>query len=162
MNRKTRLIIAVIVTLVLAVAATTVWAGSKEGSLGKKIHDARGICNGATVNMGDATFTMTAAGQEICDFEVTRLKIPNSAMGGAPEGLKFRSDGFKVTGPTGRVGMLTVCFAYSPQDEAKNAQIYALFGSQQTILPGVKTGPPTQLCAATDILSGIFALVGRP
>jgi hypothetical protein len=162
MNRKTRLIIAVIITLVLAVAATTVWAGSKEGSLKGKIHDLKQACN-TTINMGDATFTMTVAGKKICEFEVTRTKVPNAEMGGAPEGLEFRSDGFIVTGgPDDGIGMLEACFAYSPQDEAKNAQIYALLDNQLSILPAIKQGPPTQLCAATTILNGIFALVGDP
>ena len=162
MNRKTRLILAVIITLVLAVAATTVWAGSKEGSVPGKIHDLKQACN-TTINMGDATFTMTVAGKKVCEFEVTRTKVPNVFMSGAPEGLEFRSDGFIVTGgPVDGIGMLEVCFAYSPQDEARNAQIYAVFGSQQTILPAVKEGTPAQLCAGTPILNGTFAMVGTP
>ncbi|MGC1376307.1 MAG: hypothetical protein WA821_08795 [Anaerolineales bacterium] len=163
MNRKTRLILAVIITLVLAVAATTVWAGSKEGSVPGKIHDGHGACNGGAINMGDATFTMTVGDKIICNFEVTRTKVPNVFMSGAPEGLEFRSDGFIVTGgPVDGIGMLEVCFAYSPQDEARNAQIYAVFGSQQTILPAVKEGTPAQLCAGTPILNGTFAMVGTP
>ncbi len=108
MNRKTRLIIAVIVTVILAITATTVWAGSnkKEGSLGDQIPQAEGICNGDTVNLGDATFTMTVAdmtvvkkmvaNKDICTFEVIRTKTPNDVMGGAPEGQTFRSDGFMI------------------------------------------------------------------
>lgn len=162
MNRKTRFIIAAIVTLVLAVVGTTVWAGSKESTVGPMIGDLKQDCN-TTINMGDATFTMTVAGKEICSFEVTRTKVPNTDMGGAPEGLEFRSDGFIVTGgPSDGIGMLEVCFAYSPLDEEKNAQIYAVFGSEQTILPDVKEGTPAMLCAATTNLNGIFAVVGNP
>lgn len=161
MNRKTRLMIAAIVTIILAITATTVWAGSnkKTGSLGYEIHDARGTCNGAGVNMGDATFNMTVAGKVICTFNVTRTKVPNAVMGGAPEGRVFRSDGFIVEGPDA-VGMLEVCFSYSPQDQEKNAEIYALFGNEQAVLPAVISGTPTQICAATPNLSGTFALIG--
>jgi hypothetical protein len=161
MNGKTRFIIAAIVTLVLAIAATTVWAGSKESSLGPIIQTATQKCN-TTINMGDATFTITVAEEKICNFTVTRLKVPNTAMGGAPEGLEFRSDGFEVSAPLDIIGMLEMCFAYSPLDEEKNAQIYALFGNQSAILPDIKIGPPAQLCAATENLNGIFALVGNP
>jgi len=162
MNRKIRFIIAAVATLVLVVVAGTVWAGSKESSLGPMIHNATQSCN-TMISMGDATFEMTIAGDKMCNFEVIRLKVPNSIMGGAPEGLEFRSDGFEVIGPTDRIGMLEVCFAYSPLDEEKNAQIYAVFRNEPAILPGVITGDdPVQLCAATDILSGIFALVGNP
>ena len=161
MNRKTRLIIVAIVTVILAITATTVWAGSNkiEGSLGYQIHDATGTCNGDTVNMGDATFTMTVAGKIICTFDVTRTKTPNEVMGGAPEGKVFRSDGFIVEGPD-EIGMLEVCFPYTPQDQEKNAQIYALFGTQQTVLPAVISGTPAQICAATPNLSGTFAMIG--
>ena len=166
MNRKTRLILAVIITLVLAVAATSVWAGSKEGSLPGKIHDGRGSCNGGVINMGDATFTMIVDDRIICNFEVTRTKVPNSEMGGAPVGKVFRSDGFIVTGgpdpETGIGGILISCFAYSPQDEAKNTQVYALLDNQLGIVPAIKQGPPTQLCATTAILNGTFALIGDP
>jgi hypothetical protein len=162
MNRKTRFIIAVIVTLVLAVAGTTVWAGSKEGSLGHKIHYLKQRCN-TTINMGDATFTMTVAGKPICDFEVTRTKVPNSFMLHAPYGLDFISDGFIVEGgPDDGIGVLEVCFAYSPRDEKKNAQIYAVFGHESAILPDVKEGTPAMLCAATyNKLNGVFAMVGN-
>ena len=173
MNRKTRLMIAAIVTIILAITATTVWAGSNKqaGSLGYQIHDETGTCNDSGVNMGDATFTMTVAGKtvaattvtgtdkDICTFDVTRTKVPNDVMGGAPEGKAFRSDGFIVDGPDA-VGMLEVCFPYSPQDQEKNAEIYALFGSQQTTLPAVISGSPAQICAATPNLSGLFALIG--
>jgi hypothetical protein len=162
MNRKTRLMLAAIVTLILAITATTVWAGSnnkKEGSLGQKIHDAHGTCNGSAVNMGDATFVITVAEKVICSFEVIRTKNPNEAMGGAPEGKKFLSDGFIVQGPD-KVGMLQICFAYPPQVREKNAQIFALFGSEKTTLPAVISGTPAQLCAATPNLSGTFAMIG--
>lgn len=161
MNRKTRFIIATIVTLLLLVAGTTVWAGSKESSLGRIIHDLKQPCN-TLINMGDATFRMTIAGKAICNFEVIRTKVPNTFMGNAPLGLEFISDGFEVIGPADRIGILEVCFAYSPRDEKKNAQIYAVFGNQSAILPDVKTGTPAMLCAATDILSGFFAMVGNP
>jgi hypothetical protein len=161
MNRKTRLIFAAIVTLILAITATTVWAGSsqKEGSLGKKIHDAHGTCNGSGVNMGDATFVITVNDKIICTFEVVRVKNPNQVMGGAPEGKRFLSDGFTVYGPD-KIGMLEVCFAYPPQVREKNAQIFALFGNEQTVLPTVISGTPAQLCAATPNLSGTFAMIG--
>ena len=162
MNRKTRLMLAAIVTLILAVAATTVWAGSnnkKEGSLGHKVHDARGTCNGSGVNMGDATFVITVNDKIICTFEVVRVKNPNQVMGGAPMGKRFLSDGFTVYGPD-KVGMLEVCFAYPPQVREKNAQIFALFGNEQTVLPTVTSGTPAQLCAATPNLSGTFAMIG--
>ena len=162
MNQKTRFMIAAIVTLILAVAATTVWAGgAKQSTTGPMVNGVSQACN-TTINLGDATFTMTVAGQAKCTFEVNRLKVPNSIMGGAPEGLKFRSDGFQVSGSADRIGMLEVCFAYSPLDVEKNAQIYALFGNEPAILPDVKEGIPAMLCAATDHLSGIFAMVGNP
>ncbi len=163
MNRKARLIVAAIVTLVLAVVGTTAWAGgSKESTVGPIIGHLKQACN-SIINMGDATFTMTVDEKQICNFEVTRLKVPNTLMGGAPAGLEFRSDGFEVTGgPSDGIGILEVCFAYSPQDVEKNAQIYAVFESEQTILPDVKAGVPVMMCAATPNLNGIFAMVGNP
>lgn len=162
MNRKIRFIIAIIVTLTLLVVGTTVWAGSKESSLGPTIHDVTQACN-TTINMGDATFTMTVAGEEVCTFQVIRLKVPNTAVGSPPDGLEFRSDGFQVIGPENRIGMLEVCFAHTPLDAEKNAQVFAVFGSQSAILPSIKIGDdPVQMCAAIDILSGIFAVVGEP
>src|SRR5262245_52353200 len=117
MNRKIRFLIAAIVTLAMLIAGTTAWAvGTKQSSLGPIINHMGQSCN-TTINMGDATFTMTIAGKQICNFEVTRLKIPNAEMGGAPEGLEYRSDGFEVVGPDDKIGILEVCFAYSPQDE---------------------------------------------
>lgn len=165
MNRKTRLIIAAIVTLILAVTATTVWAGNnaKQGSLAGKIHELHGTCNDGIVNMGDATFKMTVGGKVICSFLVTRNKVPNTAMSGAPTGTEFRSDGFEVSGgPADGIGLLEVCFAYSPQDKEKNAQIYATFGSEAAILPSAKQGTPAMLCSATNQINGIFALIGTP
>jgi len=162
MNRRIRFILAAIVTLALAVVGTTVWAGSKEGTTGHIIHHLKQPCN-SLINMGDATFRMTVDGKAICSFEVTRTKVPNVKMGGAPIGLVFRSDGFEVTGgPKDGIGILEVCFAYSPEDKNKNAAIYAVFGSEQTILPSVIDGTPAMLCTATSNLNGIFAMVGNP
>ena len=165
MNRKTRLMIAAIVTLVLAVTATTVWAGSntKKGSLDNKVHFARGKCNRGLVNMRDATFTMTTFdGKVICSFTVTRTKVPNSFMNHPPFGSEFRSDGFIVEGgPDDGIGLLEACFAYSPLDKASDAQIYVAFKTERAILPSVKQGTPTMLCAATPILNGTFALIGN-
>lgn len=163
MNQKTRLLIAVILTLILAVTATTVWAGNnaKQGSIKGKVHDAHGTCNGSIINMGDATFKMTVDEKVICTFDVTRTKVPNAEMGGAPEGTEFRSDGFIVTGgPVDKIGVLEVCFAYSPKDEAKNAQIYGVFGSGSAILPSLKQGSPKMLCTTTGNINGIFAMIG--
>ena len=161
MSRKIRFAIAAIVTLILVIVATGVWAESKESSLGPIVHDMKQACN-TTILMGDATFTITVDEREICSFEVIRLKIPNAVMGSAPAGLEFRSDGFQVIGPDDKEGILEACFAYSPQDADKNAQVYAVFGPEQTILPAVIDGPPTLLCVATSNLSGIFAVVGNP
>lgn len=163
MNQKTRLLIAAILTLILAVTATTVWAGSnaKQGSLSGKIHHATGTCNGDAINMGDATFKMTVGDKVICTFEVTRTKVPNTSMGGAPTGTEFRSDGFIVEGgPADGIGVLEVCFAYSPLDEEKNALIYAKFGNETAVLPSVKQGTPKMLCAVTGIINGTFAMIG--
>lgn len=161
MNRKTRIIIAAIVTIILAVGATTVWAGKKEGSLSGKIHNGTGTCKGEMINMGDATFKMTVDDRVICNFKVTRKKVPNAQMGAAPIGTEYRSDGFLVEGgPKEGVGILEVCFAYSPQDAAANAQIYGVFDSDATILPSANQGIPVMLCAVTNSLNGSFALIG--
>jgi hypothetical protein len=165
MTRKTRLIIAAIVTLILAVTATTVWAGSnrKDGSLGAKIHHLTGQCN-AGVNMGDATFNIIVDEKVICTFDVTRTKVPNAQMGQPPFGMEFRSDGFIVSGgpAEGVNGVLEVCFAYSPQDAEKNAKIFMTYGTESTLLPAAKQGTPAQLCAATGVLNATFAMVGTP
>lgn len=163
MKRKTRLLIAAIVTLIVAITATSVWAASsnKEGSLGRKIHHLTGSCNGGEINMGDATFVMTVDETVICTFDVTRTKVPNAEMGGAPNGMEYRSDGFIVTGgPANGIGVLEVCFAYSPQDAEKHAGIYVSFGHESAMLPSVKTGSPSQLCTTTGIINGTFAMVG--
>ncbi len=163
MNRKTRLILAAIVTVILAISATTVWAGKKEGSLSGKIHDGTGTCNGNLINMGDATFKMTVRGRVICNFKVTRKKVPNAQMGGAPTGTEYRSDGFLVEGgPKDGIGVLEVCFAYSPLDEAANTQIYGVFSTGASVLAAAKQGTPSMLCAATGSLNGSFALIGTP
>ena len=165
MTRKTRFIIAAIVTLILAVTATTVWAGSsnKQGSLGHKVHHLTGQCNGS-VNMGDATFTMTVDEKVVCTFDVTRTKVPNAQMGQPPYGYVFRSDGFVVSGgpADGINGVLEVCFAYSPQDAEKNSRIYMTYGTESTLLLAAKQGTPAQLCAATGVLNATFAMVGMP
>ena len=161
MNQKIRLIIAAIVTLVLVATATTVWAGSKEGSLGSKIHTGNG-CNGdGIINMGDATFTMWVGDRIICDFTVTRNKVPNSHMGAAPDYTEYRSDGFTVSGgPKDGIGLLQVCFAYTPQDKAKNANIFGAASAESFILPSGVQGTPAMLCAITPVINGQFAMIG--
>lgn len=161
MNQKTRLIIAAIITLVLVATATTVWAGSKEGSLGSKIHEGIGCNDNGIINMGDATFTMWVGDRVICDFTVTRNKVPNSHMGAAPDYTEYRSDGFTVSGgPKDGIGLLQVCFAYTPQDKAKHAMIVGAASNEIFTLPGAVQGTPAMLCAITPVINGQFAVVG--
>ncbi len=164
MNRTFKFILAGLVTICLALLATGVWAETKNGSLGPKIHEVHKNCSGnKSINMGDATFSLTTA-DTTCNFDVVRTKYPQSFFGPLNNGLVFRSDGFLVT-VTGADTNVIVCFAYSPIDADKNSTIWVFNSPNWVNLGGVvQSGSPKQICSSSFLFSGSstgFALVGN-
>ena len=142
MNRTFRFILAGLITMGLVLAATTVWAGSKNGTLGPIVHEVHQNCSGnKSVNMGDAVFSLTT-GDTTCNFVVLRTKNPQSYFGPLNNGSTIRSDGF-VVNVTGVSTNVVVCFAYSPIDAKKNSTIWVFKSPNWVNLGGVvQSGSP--------------------
>lgn len=165
MKRTYKLVLAALITIVLAAIGTTVWAGTKNGSLGNKIHHLYRNCSQTqAIHMGDATFTLLNDDLR-CKFEVERYKVPNTFFGPFPDGLETRSDGFNTILHYSSPASLQVCFAYSPLDAGKNAQVYSYANGTLVNIGGVvQSGPPRMLCAITTITSAYntaFVLLGN-
>ena len=162
MKRTSKFILAGLLVISLLLAATSVWAGTRTGTLGPLVHDVKKIGDGnKTINMGDATFTITTSDSGY-SFEVVRTKVANSFFGAPPAGLAYRSDGFMVSSSSSGASLVTACFAYTPQDASKEAAIYVYSGGSWTFLGGSVSGSPALICASTSVTDGGFVLLGNP
>jgi hypothetical protein len=162
MNRTIMFILAFLLTISLALTATSVWAGTKNGTLGSGIREKYIECNGNKIaNMGDVIFEVITQ-ETKCGVEIERVKTPQLLIGRPPKGLAFRSDGFEVTTTlVTQPASLKVCFSYSPLDAHKNSKIYVYNGNSWISLGGIiQSGSPTLICATTSLQNGELALLG--
>ncbi len=160
MKRNFKLVLAALLAISLFLAATSVWAGTRMGTLGPSVNQAKKTGDGnKTINMGDATFTIVTSDPGYT-LDVQRTKTPNSFFGAPPSGLAYLSSGFMVSTKSTGAALITACFAYTPQAAAKNAAIYVFSGGSWTYLGGTVSGNPATICASSSVTDGGFALLG--
>jgi len=160
MNRQTRFVIAVALSLVLVLIAAGVWAAPKfQGTVPPvPIIPVTGDCL-EEVNMGTAIFTVASTG---CITMVELIADPPETYISAPDGKEFTGDTFKVTVDP-KETIIQVCYAYPPEFADKQANIYRLNEDAAPNIwvevPGMDIGDGT-ICVTSA--AGIFSLIGTP
>lgn len=160
MNKKSRILIAVALSIVLILIATGGWAAPKfQGTVPPVPQEpVTGDCL-ETANMGTAIFTVQPPD---CIKVVELVKTPAATYVSAPEGLVFVGDTFKVTANP-EDSIIQVCYAYPTEFVDKDAKVYRLNEDATpnvwVDIPGANISNGT-ICVTSA--AGIFSLIGTP
>jgi hypothetical protein len=160
MNRKSRFVIAVALTVMLIFVAAGVWAAPKFQGTVPPVPQipVTGDCL-ETVNMGTAIFTIQSPD---CIKVVELVKDPAVTYVPAPDKLKFIGDTFKVTTDP-EDSIVQVCYAYPSEFVDKDAKVYRLNEDAEpkvwVDIPGANISDGT-ICVTSA--AGIFSLIGNP
>lgn len=185
MNRTFRFVIAGLLAFLVVAVAVNVWASpGKTGTVPvPPSHEfvggdnSNGNASCKTVNMVTAVFTIFPPDNNNYVCAVTNVTNPNpDEYGPAPKDTVFYGDVFKFLVILEDVEVVDipteVCYAYPPEFEQKEAQIYTwdtdanewnlvLGDGNGTPDGGVASGEPKQICV-TSPRTGIFSLIGKP
>jgi len=160
MKNSIRLLIAVVLTLVMAVGAVSVWAGSaRQGTVPIFPEEFTGAC-GEGINVGTGTVT----GEGTCELTVTMSSSPGEA-GPLPEGWSGLFDYVSVVSTSGTPDSIKVCVPLSPDwKEKKVGETLNWFvwadGKWAEAETSIEQGPPEVVCGSSDS-TGIFTLLGK-
>jgi hypothetical protein len=162
MKNSTRLLIAIALTLVMAVGAVSVWAGSaRQGTVPIFPEEFKGSCGeNATINFGSGTVT----GFGVCELVVTVSPDPGEA-GALPEGWAGLFDYVSVTVASGTAEGIEACTPLSPDWVAKKAgETLNWFvwadGKWVEAETTIEQGSPELVCGYSQS-EGIFTLLGK-
>jgi hypothetical protein len=160
MNRKSRFVIAVALSIVLILTAAGAWAAPKFQGTVPPVPQVpvTGDCL-ETVNMGTAIFSVQPSD---CIKVVELVKTPAATYVPAPEGFVFVGDTFNVTADP-EDSIIQVCYAYPSEFVNKDAKVYRLnvdaTPNVWVDIPGANISNGT-ICVTSA--AGIFSLIGTP
>lgn len=162
MKNSVRLLIAISLTLVLAIGAVGVWAGSaRQGTVPIFPKEFTGSCGGdQQINFGTGTVT----GEGTCELKVTVSTEPGEA-GALPDGWTGLFDYVSVSVEDGKADSIKVCVPLSPDWEGKEAgktlnwYVWA-DGKWAEAETAIEKGPPEVVCG-TSKAPGVFTLLGK-
>ncbi|NOT05040.1 MAG: hypothetical protein HOP27_10630 [Anaerolineales bacterium] len=175
MNRLSRFVIAGVLALVLIAGAASVWAGPRrQGTVPLLPILGGGPANDqgcTTIDMITAIFISSVpedGAKYICTVNKITTPTPEE-YGPAPEGSVFYGDVFKVVVVKDGAEVLeiptSVCYAYPPEFEQKEAKIYIwnLDNSNEwEEIPDANISGDPKLICVTSPTTGIFSLIGNP
>jgi len=162
MRNSTRLLIAIALTLVMAVGAVSVWAGSaRQGTVPIFPDEFAGSCSESeTINFGSGTVT----GEGVCEMTVTVNSAPGEA-GALPDGWTGLFDYVSVTVTSGTAESIKVCTPLSPDWEDKEAGEtlnWFVWADEEWVEAetSIEQGSPDAVCGTSEV-AGIFILLGK-
>lgn len=165
MKRSTRLIIAIVLTLILTVVSINVWAGpGRKGTVPIPPRNYHGQC-GNVINFGLGT--VTASGAE-CILNVKLIDKPVKLFAEPlPDWSYLFPYVVNVTLVKGDITSLEICVPFIPEWEnmTVNETIswYRWDESQGTwiaVPTAIQDGPPKMICGTSDQV-GVFSLQGQ-
>lgn len=162
MKNSTRLLLAIALTLIMAIGAVSVWAGSaRQGTVPIFPEEFTGSCGeNQTINFGSGTVT----GEGVCEMTVTVSTSPREA-GPLPEGWSGLFDYVSVVVTSGTADGIKVCVPLSPDwkgkkvGEALNWFVWA-DGKWAQVETSIEQGPPEVVCGSSKS-TGIFIVLGK-
>jgi hypothetical protein len=165
MNKKTRFVIAAILSIVIVLTAAGAWAAPRfRGTVPQPpiqipaVVPQQGNNCLDTIDMKTAVFVRIPEG---CLIVVEKINEPDKAYVPAPEGKAFVGDTFKVTAEPVET-LVRVCYAYPPEFEKKEAKIYKLNEEASPMVWGEVPGAVVEngtICVQS--VTGIFSLIGN-
>lgn len=159
MNRKSRFLAAIGLSIVIMLIAASAWAAPKFQGTVPPVPQlpVTGECL-KTVNMGTAIFTVES---DDCIRSVELISNPSEEYAPAPESVNFVGDTFKVI-TTPEDAIVQVCYAYPPEFEDTDAAPYRLNEEATPMvwveIPGAEIGDGT-ICVGSA--AGVFSLIGN-
>ena len=161
MNRNSRFVAALVLSIVMMVVAAGAWAAPKHRGTVPEVppqYPPSGPKCLEEVDMETAVFVRSSPG---CIMLVELIEDPAKEYVPAPKDMAFVGDTFKVT--TDPVDVIVkVCYAYPPELADKKALIYKLNEEAtpniwgELLVPVVENGT---ICV--ESVAGVFSLIGK-
>ncbi|MDO9545342.1 MAG: hypothetical protein Q7J07_01155 [Pelolinea sp.] len=152
---KRTLVIALALTLVLAVVSVTVWAGpSRQGTVPVTPKEAD-LLAGVKTTLGTMEVTLSV------DGTFTLVEDPETEFGAAPTGLDFLSD--TGTFALAKEGDITVCYPYPQAVKDLSGDIYKWDedAKEWVVTESTISGDPPMICFTDKgVMGGTYSLLG--